>query len=109
MPHTEKVTIVKQQQGWAATRQGLFNGTFSSLQRLQVTWKESTFSKVTLRGIKKVARNEIICKFIETCAWHSVKRLQDGQAQRTQPVSGVRGSAVPARAERESPPAGEDD
>lgn len=87
--HTEKVIIVKQQRGLAEARQGIFNGTFSSPQRLQVTWKESTFSKVALHGTKKVARNEIIYKFMETCAWHSVKEAA-GWTSPKNPARGTR-------------------
>lgn len=52
--HTEKLTGLEQQWGTAEAGQGILKGTFKSFQRLQVTWKESTISKVTLYGTKKV-------------------------------------------------------
>lgn len=62
--HTEKVTGVEQQWGLAEAGQGIVKGTFGSPQRLQVTWKESRFSKVTLCGTKKV-----LCK--QAAGWTS--------------------------------------
>lgn len=98
------MTVVGQQWGLAEARQGILKGISSSPQRLPLTWKESTFSKVTLCGTKKVARNEILRGSRKPVHDTLYTSCQGGRAQRTQPDgrdSAFRGPTLSARAEIE--------
>ena len=79
------MTVVGQQWGLAEARQGILKGISSSPKRLPLTWKESTFSKVTLCGTKKVARNEILRGSRKPVHDTLYTSCQGGLAQRTQP------------------------